>query len=47
MVHHIVPEEVMTAIDAAAAAPWPIDATRPPGTSGRAGRAQPVGAPAS
>ncbi len=24
MVHHIVPEEVMTAIDAAAAAPWPI-----------------------
>ncbi len=47
MVHHIVPEEVMTAIDAAAAAPWPIDATRPPGASSRAGRVQPVEAPAS
>jgi pimeloyl-ACP methyl ester carboxylesterase len=47
MVHHIVPEEVMTAIDAASAAPWPIDATRPSGPSGRTGREQPVEVPAS
>jgi len=47
MVHHIVPEEVMTAIDAASAAPWPTDSIRPSTPAGRTGHSQPVEVPAT